>query len=539
MPHTVEQLAAEPTADRRRPARKGIYALTTGLVSLSLAACSSASTSLARSSGTTQRAATSNATLVYGSFNPLVEGFDPGLAQAAQFPLLEPIYNTLVHLGPGGTLSPELATSWQFTGPSNLTLRLTLRKGVTFTDGEPFNSAAVKANLERDMQLSGPEAAYLKPIKGITAVDPTTVDIHLSKPDASILAVFGDVIGMMAAPNAFADLKTDPVGTGGWIYSPARSVPGSHYVYVANPHYWDPSMQGFHEVRIDIISDETTIANALRAGQIDMAAIEPSDAATVEAAGLRVDPVAAGVAQVGILDLTGKLVPALANPLVRQAMNYAIDRPAIVKALMYGYGIPAAQYYPADFWGYNLALAKAYPYDPAKARQLLTEAGYPDGFSAQVVTLAPFSTDIQAIQAELAKVGIDMRIVIAPPGQLLHYMQSGRYPLWSDWGARNGANTDPGIPLTEAYAPNGPVNPFHYDNKALLALMTQGETATTTAARAPIYRQIDSLLTTQALALNVAINKVPYAYNPARITRPVVTAVGVVTIPDFYGLRPA
>lgn len=470
-------------------------------------------------------------------FTPLVEGFDPALAQPVQFNYLEPVYDTLLRQGPGGVISPDLATKWSFGGPGGLTFTLDLRKGVRFSNGQPFAAAAVVANLERDRQLGGPEAAYLKPIQSVSAPGAYTLEVHLLQPDAALPSVLSGVVGMMAAPSAFGHLKTDPVGTGGWVYSPSRSVPGAHYVYLANPHYWDPALQRAREIRIDVIPNETTILNALRAGQIDMAAINQSDAAAAVSSGLKVERIRAGIANVGILDLGGKLVPALSHVRVRQAMNYAVDRKAIVSALMYGFGIPDSQFYPPGFWAYDPALANAYPYNPVKARALLAAAGYPHGFSADIVTLAPFSTYIQAVQAQLAKVGVDLHIVIAPPGQLLHYLQSGRYPLVSDWGSQNGANTDPALAIAKSFLPNSPVNPFHIDNPELVKLAAEGMAKTTAAARAPIYRQIDSILTTDAWNIDIAINEVPFAYNPSRISRPVVTANGVATIADFYGLQ--
>jgi len=358
------------------------------------------------------------------SFDPPDVGDNP----RSQF--LQPVYDTLTELQPDASVGPRLATEWEYVDESRTLLRMTLRDDVVFSDGTPFDSDVVKANLEHFLAGTGPAVRNVSVITGITAVDPTTVELQLSAPNPALLRYFGQTAGMMVSPSVLdADsLDTTPVGSGPYLLD-ASTVAGSQYVYTRNPDYWDADAYPYESIQITPIVDITARTSALRTGQGNTGRITTKVAAEAESGGLDVAYFPSGdVMGVDLFDREGALSPALADPRVRQALNHAIDRDAIVKALFDGRGTPTTQVFNPDSSAWSTDLDDAYPYDPERARELLAEAGHSDDVVIQIPEYSGISDLLAALIQQLGDVGVTVEPVKVPDPQANTEMRSGKYP---------------------------------------------------------------------------------------------------------------
>ncbi len=362
-----------------RPRRRHIWLPTIVAALLTLVACGG--------SPATSNPAAGDRTLTIG-LNAGPTTLDPAKDGTNNYLIVRPLTNAaLIHMNPDGSFSPGLATQWRYLGTGNTDFELTLRQDARFSDGSPVNAAAVKTWLDYFAKANGPNLSFMGTIRSVDTVGDWTVQIHLASPNPIIPWTLSDQNnwGALSSPAAVADpgtLGSRTVGAGPYMLDPTDTVAGDHYTYVPNPYYHDKSAVHFNKIIAKIIPTPSSLVQAINSGQVDVAVGDPS---TARAASPRVvDIVHAPTAQwLLALDNGGVLAKPLADPRVRQALNYAIDRPAIVKAIVGEYGSPTAEIGSSD--GYDPAYSDHYPYDPAKAKALLAEAGYPQGFSATIL----------------------------------------------------------------------------------------------------------------------------------------------------------
>ena len=315
-----------------------------------------------------------------------------------------PVFEGFIDADLNGNILPRLALSWEIA-PDKSSITFKLRQGVKFHDGTPFNAQAAKWNLDLFLARgTGSPADW----ESIDAVDDYTVRINLKKFKNTQLSnmTYGMISPTAVEKNGIDWAGTNPVGTGAFKFK--SFVPSTSLEYERFDDYWGDKAL-VDEIKYIYIVDATTAAMAYKAG--DALVWEGSDART-----------AYELTQSGYQRLTRRgpimnLIPDSINedsPFtlkeVREAVEYAIDRQAIVDT--YGYGAWEAVYQPnvPEQFGYVPGLA-AREYNPDKARELLTLAGYPDGFSTTIITSASFPMDpLVAIQANLAEVGIKVTI---------------------------------------------------------------------------------------------------------------------------------
>ncbi|MBO0728324.1 MAG: ABC transporter substrate-binding protein [Acidimicrobiaceae bacterium] len=326
------------------------------------------------------------------------------------------IYNGLTQLSPNGQLEPGLAQSWDFQ-PGGMSLTLHLRPGVKFSDGSPFDANAVKTSI---LHLkANPTRTSLAVIKDITVVNALTLRLDLNLPTpADLLYAFNDLDGYVLAPDAMSTLAKHPVGTG--PYTLVSASP-SKIVLKKNPNAWDASQ--YQPAEIDFINvgvGPPSIA-ALEAGSIDMTAFQPESLPTVKAdpaLGYNVKPSHAYLTIEFRLD-----TPPVNNQLVRQAINDAINRNQINDVVLEGTGtVTDETYAPNQPIAFNRSVANEYTYNPAKAKQLLAQAGYPHGVTFSMVIpagVAMTQREAPLLQNEMAAAGIHMKIVSVDPSALL------------------------------------------------------------------------------------------------------------------------
>ena len=371
---------------------------------MALAACTPSSKG--SSSGNNKQSATSD-TLTVGIDTP-PDDWDPADATPADPNMLyyQAPYDFLINTDSKGNLVPGLATKWDSTATS---LTLTLRSGVKFTDGTPFDANAVKVNIEHQ-QKDGipPNQAVFAHVSSMDVVSPTEIKLNLSQPTPQLPYNLSRQQGLMASPKAIQDdpkgLKTDPVGTGGWILDTKQTVPNSKYVFHENPNYWDKSVIGFKNIVIEYIPDEQARTNALLTHQVDWINYDAQFQDQIKAAGFDLSSAPGFPYYLEILDRNGTKVPQLKNPLVREAMSYAIDRDTYFKVTENGDGTPSTQWTIPGQYGYDPSYT-GMSYDLAKAKSLMQQAGV-TGFTFTIPSYGPFDARNEAIAGFLSKIGI-------------------------------------------------------------------------------------------------------------------------------------
>ena len=327
------------------------------------------------------------------------------------------VYDTLILREPDGELSPMLATEWNYNDDRTV-LTVDLRTDVSFSDGEPFDAEAVVANLEHFKAGNGRQAVQLTQFESATAVDEDTVEINLAQPDPAMEYYLSQAAGLMASPAAIeaGTLETDPIGTGPYLYDKANSVRDSQSLFTAKEDYWNPDLQKLDEVELRILVDISARVNAIISGQVDWTTLEAKSADQAEDAGLEIIPdYQVDWTGMTFLDRDGVINPALADERVRQAINYAVDRDTLLEQLQLGRGTATSQVFGPDSGAFVDDLEEYYTYDPEKAKELMEEAGYEDGFELKLPVIPAFATQITALAQQLGEIGITVTQETVPP----------------------------------------------------------------------------------------------------------------------------
>ncbi|GGB22786.1 ABC transporter substrate-binding protein [Allosediminivita pacifica] len=317
-------------------------------------------------------------TLVIGR-SASTNALDPGFLREAAT-VVDNIFDTMVMRDEDMNLVPGLATEW--TSINDTTWEFTLREGVTFHNGEPFNADAVKFSLDRvlDPENNAPTISYIRTISSVEVVDPMTVRITTSAPDPLLPTRMSRYPAYIVPPqyigeNGREHFANNPVGTGAYRF--VDFVPDERVTLEANPDYW----RGAPDIGTVIwrpIPDATARITSLVTGEVQLIENVPvdlvpllqqtpdADLVQVENGGLTI-----------YLGLRMDKEP-LDNVLVRRALNHAIDRESITQNLLGGLATPkGSQVGAADFGYLDVPVAE---YDPELSRELLAEAGFPDGF---------------------------------------------------------------------------------------------------------------------------------------------------------------
>jgi len=314
-------------------------------------------------------------------------------------------------------VAPALAESWEVSDDGS-EYTFTLRQGVTFHNGEPFNADAVVFSWERG---SGPEMQWsdrwLRAV-AVEKIDDYTVKITTDGPDPLFLRIVASNWAMVP-PEYTAEVGDDafgqaPVGTGPFRF--VEWVEGDRIVYEANPDYWQEGVPRVARVVFRSIPESSTRVAAIQTGEVHIVGrLSAEEAASLEGVdGVEVITYPVDrVYYIAFNNLTSGLDQPTIDPLVRQAMNHAVDREAIIDALFEGNAQLLTGFVTAANLGYDESLAP-YAYDPDRARELLVEAGYPDGFSmgfaCPIGAYTNFEQVCEAIQGYLSDVGIETEL---------------------------------------------------------------------------------------------------------------------------------
>jgi peptide/nickel transport system substrate-binding protein len=464
-----------------------------------------------------------------------VDHLDPGYTVVSQ--VVDNIFEGLVKYKAGITsIEPCLATSWEISADGK-EITFHLRKGVKFHDGTDFNADAVVFSFSRQYDLNHPYHQYGKwimwrymfsDVDRIEKIDDYTVKLVLKRPNVSILTSLAlyqvSIVSPANAEKYKEDVSKHPCGTGPFKF--VECLKDDHITLEANEDYWR-ERASLDKLIFKVIPDPSARLMALEVGEVQ--GIEypnPADFDRIKAnknlvlmtqPGMNVGYLAMNTGygyidenENGMRDLDLEPLvktPGYFEPLtkkkVRHAINMAIDKQSIVDNIYMGTAIKAKNGMPPFMLGYNDDI-EDYPYDPARAKELLAEAGYPDGFEVTLYVMPvsrPYMFDPpkigEAIQSYLAVVGIKVKFYQADWGTYLHEIKAGNHQMCLlGWTSDNG---DPDNFMNIAYATNGTsigiaLNFAFYINDKVQELLSAALATYDDEKRATYYKKVQEMI---------------------------------------------
>ncbi len=336
-----------------------------------------------------------------------------------------PLYDSLVWINDEGETVPALAESWEISD-DGLEYTFKLRQGVTFHNGEPFNADAVIFTWEAGKDPTNEYFYAFDLATAVEKIDDYTVKLVTADPNPLFMRQLA-TNWMMVPPAYFEEVggadafEQAPVGTGPFQF--VEMVRGDRIVYEANPNYWQEGLPKVARLIFRPIPESSTRVAAIQTGEVDIVQrLSAEEAASLEGVP-NVEVISYPVDRVYYIafnNLTTGLDQPTLDANVRLAMNYAVDREAIVDALFNGQARLATGLVTPANLGYDESLSP-YPYDPEKARELLAAAGYPDGFeigmACPVGAYTNFEQVCEAVQGFLGEVGITADLELMESGQ--------------------------------------------------------------------------------------------------------------------------
>lgn len=420
------------------------------------------------------------------------QSMDPTTTAGSAIPqaLLYNLYETLVKVDEEGDIKPLLASSYQVS-TDRLTYTFTLQDKAKFSSGNPVDATAVVANINRVRNMAkGQYYSEMSDVASATATDTHTVTVKLKKPSQQWLYNMTTAAGMIADPKSFSTLASKPVGSGPFAFDSWKQ--GDSVNLKRNQEYWGTPPR-FDAVTFRYFSDANAMTSAMKSGDIDVI----SDLTTPDAIDQFSDTsqytvtqgTSNGIVTLGMNQGAGGNA-ALRNLKVRQAINYAINRKELLASVWGGKGtLVGSMVPPTDPWYVNLS--NTYPYDPAKAKQLLAASGVKNiSLRFRVPTLPYGPSSAQFIASELKQVGINVTVEeIDFPRWLKEVYGAGNYDLTVV------NHTEPRSMLNFA----NPKYYWHYDSAQFQKLVAQADAADDTQYVA-LMKQAAKLLATDAAA---------------------------------------
>lgn len=426
------------------------------------------------------------------------DALDPTISRAYTGRLVfAALCDKLFDVTPDLKIVPQLATGHEWAADSR-SLVIRLRPGVRFHDGEPLNAEAVRFNIERHINTPGSfRKTEIGEIKSVDVLNDLTVRLNLSKPLVPLLAALTDRAGMMVSPRAARALG-DKLGTRPVCAGPFRFVERVAQGKIAGERfadYWDRA--GVHLDRVEFvpITDSTARVASLRAGDLHMIErVSPSDLKE-----LRAD---SRLKVTGVPELGYQMIPFNVNngprskvlggdPRIRQALDLAVDRETLVKAVFNNEYIAGNQWVSPGSPYYNARLPVP-KRDVARARQLLREAGQPNlAFTLVLPPERDRQEAAQMIQAMLAEAGITMSLQTQENVTMLQNGRKGDFEAYfTFWSGR----PDPDGNVFSFNTCNGAQNDGRYCNAAADALLTKARQVADTGERKKLYDQATEML---------------------------------------------
>lgn len=431
--------------------------------------------------------------------------FDPQKTSlTALFHVTEHVYSLLVRLKPDLSVEPDLAEKWDIS-PDGKTYTFTLRKGVKFHSGRPLVAADVKYTFDRlvDPATASPNAALLSPVDNVSAPDESTVVITLKQADASFLTNLTSGAAVIINRDAVqqnGDLTKTADGTGPFKFK--EYVPNTRVVLERNPDYWEQGKPYVDGVEMIIASDDTARTAAVRTGTVDFIEYAPlkdmpnlKNDSSLSIAGDQ-------NTNIRFIGLNVTRAP-FDNLKVRQAIAAVVDREAVLGPAVFGFGTPTLEIFPPGFWA-GLGTKPPSP-DVAKAKQLLTEAGYPSGFTTTILSWSQYSFLSNAavvVQDQLKQIGINADITLEENAAYIKDYLDNNFDLTV---TGTSAYVDPNDIYLRNFGTGQKSNAVRYSNPKADELIAAATATTDQAKRKEIYQQLQQLLLDDAPWVNLYI----------------------------------
>lgn len=421
------------------------------------------------------------------------------------------IYETLVYYDKNMELQAGLAEDWEQV--DDLTLKFTLKEGITFHDGSDFNAEVVKANIERilDEKIASQRAFLFDNITEIEVLGDYEIQFKTEEPYAPLIFNFAHSGGgMISLDSINADyeamengdapgnvVSSHPVGTG--IFKFDEWVPGQYIKLVNNPDYWGEEKAKLDSVTFKVVPEDLTRLAELETGTAHITEpLSPSDYARVEGTP-EINVVESDSLSLSYIGFNAEKEP-FNDPKVRQAISMALDSEAIVEGVFNGIGLPAKGPIAPEVVGYSDEVS-ALPYDVEKAKELLAEAGYADGFSTTIwtndnrerVDLAEYT------QAVLKEIGVEVEIEVLEWGAYLEQTANGQHDMFIlGWSSATGDADYALAPLFHSSNVGAPGNRTFFKNDEVDALLDAAEKEIDQEERLALYKEVQELLVEEA-----------------------------------------
>lgn len=412
--------------------------------------------------------------------------------------LFNQLFDSLLRLETDGHLSPSLAESWEYSD-DNLTLKMTLREGVLFHDGTPFDADAAVFNLTRaiDPSLNAPHSKDLGNVSKVTKTGAMTIEIELNEPSGALLSVLATEAAMMSSPAAIKEkgetYGRSPVGTGAFRF--VRWLPDEFVEAERNENYWRTGSNGeklpyADGLQMRFNSNNATKIIEVKGGNLDLAdAITARDAfALANDSSVKLLEVPGGI--LSWINFNNQVAP-FDNISIRKAVVAAIDRNGLLNAISNGVGAVVPSFFAPTEWVYS-ATPDQQAYDLARARELVAESGLGPVVNAtlSVIQRDPDVQVAQLVQAQLSQVGINLKIEVLDRTAWVqkaldaqHQLGIGRSPI---------PYPDPDQAVFSRFGPNAAYNWANIQDETLSDLVTRARQLTDVEQRKALYKQMQA-----------------------------------------------
>jgi peptide/nickel transport system substrate-binding protein len=423
---------------------------------------------------------------------------------------MQQYYNGLTRFKPDNSIEADLATSWDVS-TDGLTYTFQLRPDAKFADGSPITGADWQWSMDRARDPNnGIWGFTLDAVDKVEATD-TQVVFHLKQPSAYFLAataMFNAVVmpaKLVEAAGGWEKFMEHPIGSGPFIMK--EWVKGDHMLLVRNPYYWETGKPVLDEILVKTIPDDNARILALQKGDVDAINYPPFNRVTDLSKDANIKIIQFPSTFTNFLTLNVRNKP-LNDANVRLALSYALDRAALIKNINFGVGEPATSFRPKGSLYFNDTLP-GWPYDIQKAKDLLTKAGYPNGFDTSMEIVSGNDTQKQVatlVQAMWAQIGVKLEVKQTEAGLWTSNYRAGTFVIqyrgWTD------DIPDPSEEASYAMA-SQPIS-FMHTGLVLPAadqLVAEGQKETDPAKRQAIYFELQKLF-------NDTVHFLPLWYEP-------------------------
>ena len=409
------------------------------------------------------------------------------------------IYDQLIKVDSSGKIVPSLAESWKISDDGK-TYTFNIKKGVKFSNGDDLKASDVVYSFE-----AAKKSAYLSSqfdiVSKATATDDYTVQVDLSSADSPFLMSLFDnffILDQKVVTQAGDSYGDNPVGSGPYKF--VKHDSGVDVVLVRNDNYWG-TPAAIKNVNFKVITDNNTALIALKTGEIDflyeVPAVSKNDVSSNKNLQLSSYP----TIRLSYVLMNNKAKP-FDNAQVRQAINYAVDKNKAMTVGVEGEGTIAAGILSKDIFGYSDITG--YDYNVDKAKQLLTQAGYPNGFQVTLKTMDGAASKVaQSIQEDLSKIGITAKIDVGEKNAYIQALQQGNYEM----GVISASAGNDADAYNILFGTGSPGNFSQYSNTKVDNLFASGKETTDSSKRIQIYHDVSQTISDDAAIVPLYFSK--------------------------------